>query len=142
MTATIAVQDSSTLSTDKSSIRPFQRVNFPEAELTELRRRVNNTRWPERETVTDATQGVQLATTQALPRYWATDYDWRRCEASLNALPQFITEIDANKDHSQAARYRFLYGSIRPFFVRLIVLRRPSKACFVGGPRWTDGYLY
>ena len=60
-----------TLATDKSAIRPFQKVNFPEAELTELRRRINNTKWPERETVTDATQGVQLATTQALARYWA-----------------------------------------------------------------------
>jgi pimeloyl-ACP methyl ester carboxylesterase len=74
-------------------IRPFH-VNVPEAELTELRRRINATRWPDRETVTDASQGVQLATMQALASYWATDYDWRMCEAKLNALPQFITEID------------------------------------------------
>jgi pimeloyl-ACP methyl ester carboxylesterase len=74
-------------------IRPFH-VNVPEAELTELRRRINATRWPDRETVTDASQGVQLATMQALASYWATDYDWRKCEAKLNALPQFITEID------------------------------------------------
>src|SRR5579859_7493066 len=67
---------------DKNAIRPFQKVNIPEAELTELRRRINNTRWPERETVTDATQGVQLATTQALARYWATEYDWRKIEAN------------------------------------------------------------
>src|SRR5262245_59409094 len=65
---------------DKNAIRPFQ-VNVPEAELTELRRRINATRWPERETVADASQGVQLATTQALARYWATYYDWRRCES-------------------------------------------------------------
>src|SRR5262245_43337274 len=65
--------------TDKNAIRPFQ-VNVPEAELTELRRRINGTKWPDRETVPDATQGVQLATTQALARYWATEYDWRRCE--------------------------------------------------------------
>ena len=91
MTATIAVQESST--THSTAIRPFQ-VNVPEAELTELRRRINNTRWPERETVTDATQGVQLETIQALARYWGTEYDWRKCEAKLNALPQFITEID------------------------------------------------
>ena len=74
-------------------------MNVPEAELTELRRRINNTRWPERETVTDASQGVQLATTQALARYWATEYDWRKIEAKLNALPQFITEIDGLDIH-------------------------------------------
>src|SRR6266568_1210696 len=81
-----------TTATDKTAIRPF-RVNVPEAELTELRRRINATKWPERETVTDASQGVQLATIQALARYWATEYDWRKIEAKLNALPQFITEI-------------------------------------------------
>jgi hypothetical protein len=85
MTATIVVQDSSTLSTHKSSIRSFQRVIFQ-----------------------------------------------RRSSPNCAGA----------SDHPQAARYRFLYGSIRPFFVRLMVLRRPSKACFVGGPRWTDGYLY
>jgi pimeloyl-ACP methyl ester carboxylesterase len=74
-------------------IRSFH-VNVPEAELTELRRRINATRWPERETVTDASQGVQLATMQALASYWATNYDWRKIEARMNALPQFITEID------------------------------------------------
>jgi len=99
MTATIGVQESSTLATDNSAIRPFQKVTVPEAELTELRRRINNTKWPERETVTDATQGVQLATTQALARYWGTEYDWRKCEARLNALPQFITEIDGLNIH-------------------------------------------
>src|SRR5438270_3283931 len=83
---------------DKNAIRPFQ-ANFPEAELTELRRRINATKWPERETVTDATQGVQLATMQALARYWGTEYDWRKCEARLNALPQFITEIDGVDIH-------------------------------------------
>src|SRR6202042_404298 len=71
----------------------------PEAELTDLRKRINATRWPDRETVTDATQGVQLATTQALARYWATDYDWRKVEAKLNALPNFITEIDGLDIH-------------------------------------------
>jgi pimeloyl-ACP methyl ester carboxylesterase len=84
--------------TSSAAIRPFQ-VNVPEAELTELRRRINATRWPERETVTDQTQGVQLATTQALARYWATDYDWRKCEARLNAVPNFITEIDGLDIH-------------------------------------------
>jgi pimeloyl-ACP methyl ester carboxylesterase len=80
------------------AIRPFH-VNVPEAELTEMRRRIKATRWPERETVTDASQGVQLATTQALARYWATDYDWRKCEAKLNGLPQFITSIDGLDIH-------------------------------------------
>src|SRR4029077_9888002 len=83
---------------DKTAIRPFH-VNVPEAELTELRTRINATKWPERETVTDASQGVQLATIQALARYWATEYDWRACEARLNAVPQFITEIDGLDIH-------------------------------------------
>ena len=84
--------------TDKTAIRPFH-FEAPEAELIELRARINATRWPERETVTDASQGVQLATTQALARYWATEYDWRKCEARLNALPNFITEIDGLDIH-------------------------------------------
>ncbi len=97
MTATIALQEDST--TDKTAIRPFHKFGFPEADLAELRRRINNTRWPERETVTDATQGVQLATTQALAHYWGTEYDWRKIEAKLNGLPQFITEIDGLDIH-------------------------------------------
>jgi|SRR5208283_1943264 len=72
---------------DEAAIHPFH-VNVPETELTELRRRINATKWPERETVTDASQGVQLATIQAPARYWAVDYDWRKIEAKLNALPQ------------------------------------------------------
>ena len=83
---------------DETSIRPF-RVNFPDSELTELRRRINATRWPDRETVADQSQGVQLATIQALARYWATGYDWRKVEAKLNALPNFITEIDGLDIH-------------------------------------------
>ena len=83
---------------NRSDIRPFQ-VNVPETELIELRRRINATRWPDRETVTDNSQGVQLATMQKLARYWATDYDWRKVEAKLNALPQFITEIDGLDIH-------------------------------------------
>ncbi len=82
----------------KTAIRPF-RVNVPEAELAELRRRINATRWPGRETAADDSQGVQLATIQKLARYWATDYDWRNVEARLNALPQFITEIDGLDIH-------------------------------------------
>src|SRR6202521_1208443 len=84
---------------DKTAgIRPFH-VNVPEAELTELRRRITATKWPERETVVDASQGVQLATIQQLARYWATDYDWRKIEAKLNVLPQFMTEIDGLDIH-------------------------------------------
>jgi pimeloyl-ACP methyl ester carboxylesterase len=82
----------------EKSIRPFQ-VSVPEAELVELRRRINTTRWPDRETVTDTSQGVQLATIQKVARYWATDYDWRKLEAKLNALPQFMTEIDGVDIH-------------------------------------------
>jgi pimeloyl-ACP methyl ester carboxylesterase len=83
---------------DKTPIRPFH-VNVPETALTELRTRINAAKWPERETVTDATQGVQLAAIQALARYWGTEYDWRKVEARLNALPQFMTEIDGLDIH-------------------------------------------
>src|SRR5437588_2829122 len=97
MTESTAAQRASKQA-DKDAIRPFQ-ANFPETELAELRRRINATKWPERETVTDATQGVQLATMKNLARYWGTDYDWRKCEAKLNALPQFITAIDGLDIH-------------------------------------------
>src|SRR5256885_1429383 len=85
-------------SSDKTAIRSFQ-VGFSEAELTELRRRINATRWPERETVTDDSQGVRLAMMQDLAGYWGTDYDWRKCEGNLNALPNFMTEIDGLDIH-------------------------------------------
>jgi pimeloyl-ACP methyl ester carboxylesterase len=91
--------------TDTSVIRPF-RVDVPEAELIDLRRRIDATRWPDRETVTDQSQGVQLATVQALARYWATEYDWRKVEARLNAYPQFITEIDGLDIHFIHVRSR------------------------------------
>ena len=83
---------------DKTAIRRF-RVDFPDAELTDLRRRVNATRWPERETVTDDSQGVRLALMQDLARYWGSDYDWRKCEKNLNDLPNFMTEIDGLDIH-------------------------------------------
>src|SRR6202521_3073503 len=98
MTQTTATQRGAQQASDKNAVRPFQ-VNVPEAELTELRRRINATKWPERETVTDATQGVQLATMQALARYWATEYDWRKIESKINALPNFLTEIDGLDIH-------------------------------------------
>lgn len=80
------------------SIRPFT-VNIPQKEVTELRQRIAAARWPERETVTDSSQGVPLATMRELARYWGTDYDWRKCETKLNALPQFMTEIDGLDIH-------------------------------------------
>ena len=86
----VAVQD--------DSIRPF-RVHFSDEALADLHQRIANTRWPDRETVADASQGVQLATMQKLAQYWETDYDWRKCEAKLNALPQFVTNIDGLEIH-------------------------------------------
>ena len=86
-----------------SDIRPFQ-VNIPDEALEDLRRRIAATNWPEKETVADQSQGVPLAMIQKLARYWATDYSWRRCEARLNALPQFITEIDGLGIHFLHAR--------------------------------------
>jgi pimeloyl-ACP methyl ester carboxylesterase len=83
---------------NETEIRPFH-VDVPEAELTDLRRRVNATRWPERETVTDDSQGVRLAMMQELARYWGTGYDWRKCEGNLNALPNFMTGIDGLDIH-------------------------------------------
>jgi pimeloyl-ACP methyl ester carboxylesterase len=83
---------------DKGAIRPFQ-VSFPDSDLVDLRRRIDSTRWPERETVTDDSQGVPLATIQELAQHWTTKHDWRKCEAKLNALPQFITEIDGIDIH-------------------------------------------
>jgi pimeloyl-ACP methyl ester carboxylesterase len=90
-----------------TAIRPFAKIEFPDAELKALRTRIEATRWPEKETVKpvqrqetkDQSQGVQLATMQKLARYWATDYDWRKCEARLNALQHFITEIDGLDIH-------------------------------------------
>jgi pimeloyl-ACP methyl ester carboxylesterase len=90
---------------EASAVRPF-RIDVPEEELAELRRRVAATRWPSAELVADRSQGVQLATLQALAGYWTTDYDWRRCEARLNALPQFTTQIDGVEIHFIHVRSR------------------------------------
>ena len=81
-----------------AAVRPF-RIDVPEEDLDDLRRRIAATRWPEKETVEDQSQGVQLATIQALARYWETEYDWRKCEEKLKALPHFITEIDGLDIH-------------------------------------------
>jgi pimeloyl-ACP methyl ester carboxylesterase len=88
-----------------AAIRPFA-IGFPDAELEALRARIAATRWPDKETVADQSQGVPLAMIRDLARYWATDYDWRRCEAKLNALPQFITEIDGLDIHFVHVRSR------------------------------------
>ena len=92
-------------STDSTAIRPFH-LEVPEEQLAELRRRIVATQWPEKETVPDDSQGVPLETMQKLARYWATEYDWRRCEAELNALPQLITEIDGLDIHFIHVRSR------------------------------------
>ena len=94
-----------TLTKDNVAIRPFK-VNVPEAQLADLRSRIKATRWPDRETVRDASQGVQLATTQALAHYWATQHDWRKVESRLNSFPQFITELDGLDIHFIHARSR------------------------------------
>jgi pimeloyl-ACP methyl ester carboxylesterase len=90
---------------DRAAIRPFQ-FNFTDAELTDLRRRINATKWPDQEQVPDASQGVQLATMKKLAQYWGTDYDWRKGEAKLKAVPQFITEIDGLNIHFIHVRSR------------------------------------
>ncbi len=98
-------QAASTADAATAAIRPFQ-VNVPEKELVDLRQRIAATRWPDRETVTDRSQGAQLAKMQALVRYWGTSYDWRKAEAKLNALPQFVTRIDGLDIHFIHVRSR------------------------------------
>ena len=95
----------STTGETASDIRPFH-VDIPDEALDDLRRRIAATQWPERETVTDQSQGVPLAMIQQLARHWMTDYDWRTCEARLNALPQFITELDGLDIHFLHVRSR------------------------------------
>jgi pimeloyl-ACP methyl ester carboxylesterase len=98
MTAPTVAERSTGQLANPTAIRPFH-VNVPEAELTDLRRRILAMRWPERETVSDFSQGVPLDTVQKLARYWAEEYDWRRVEARLNAVPNFLTEIDGLDIH-------------------------------------------
>src|SRR3954453_17127232 len=81
-----------------AAVRPFT-IEFPDADLRELRARIAATRWPEKEGVEDASQGVELATIQAVAQYWETEHDWRKCEAKLNSVPNFITEIDGLDIH-------------------------------------------
>src|SRR5712671_6475749 len=112
--ARTALESGTASKEDPNAIRPFH-VNVPEADLTELRRRINATKWPDRETVPDQSQGVQLATIQALARYWGTKYDWRKVETRLNALPQFITEIDGLDIHFIHVRSK--HGNALPLIV-------------------------
>ena len=115
------------------AIRPFE-VHMSEENLVDLRRRIAATRWPPRDLVADRSQGVQLATIQELARYWVTEYDWRACEARLNALPQFTAEIDGLAIHfihvksphegALTAR-RGGYGSQAPRWLPWQTLRRP-----------------
>ena len=101
ITSVVAVQTSAaaTAAQDSTAIRPFTVPIAPQAELDDLRRRIAATRWPDKETVADQSQGVQLATMQKLASYWGKDYDWRKCEAKLKALPNFITTIDGLDIH-------------------------------------------
>ncbi|SDF77605.1 epoxide hydrolase family protein [Chitinophaga filiformis] len=100
MQSTISNAQNSTSSdkTSDKSIRPFQ-VHIPKEKLVDLKHRIQATQWPDKEIVNDASQGVQLATMKALAQYWATDYDWRKVEQRLNALPQFVTNIDGVDIH-------------------------------------------
>ena len=101
-----AQNNSSAKTVSDESVRPFK-VNIPQSDLDDLRRRILATKWPDHETVNDATQGVQLATMQQLAKYWATDYNWRKVEARLNALPQFVTTIDGVDIHFIHVRSKY-----------------------------------
>jgi pimeloyl-ACP methyl ester carboxylesterase len=96
--STVAASAASTQAAEDTSIRPFS-VHVPEEELTQLRRRIQETRWPDQETVNDQSQGIQLAKLKPLVEYWGTGYDWRKAEAKLNSLPQFVTKIDGIDIH-------------------------------------------
>src|SRR5215470_16032173 len=93
MSSSSATQKVTVKETSNTSIRPFQ-VKLSAEDLADMHKRIKATRWPEPETVSDATQGVQYATMQKLARYWNTEHDWSKCEARLKALPHFVTEID------------------------------------------------
>ena len=97
------IQATEAKTTENASIRPYE-INIPKEDLEDLRRRIEATRWPEREIVDDGSHGVQLALMKALAKYWTTDYDWNKCEATLKALPNFITEIDGLDIHFIHAR--------------------------------------
>ena len=104
MAASSLIPAQAQTATTSDAIRPFH-INVPDADLAELRRRIKATRWPDRETVSDELQGVQLATIRELARHWETDYDWPKCETKLNALPQFMTEVDGLDIHFIHVRF-------------------------------------
>jgi hypothetical protein len=114
-------------------IRPFH-IDIPDEAVDDLRRRIAATNWPEKETVADQSQGVPLAMIQNLARYWATDYDWRKCEAKLNALPQFTTEIDgldihfihARSEHDDALPLVVNHGWPGSIIEQLKIIDRPT----------------
>src|SRR5258705_1080219 len=123
---------SNTPEAGKDTIRPFK-ANIPEKDLVDLRRRIAATRWPDKETVADQSQGVQLARLQELVRYWGTDYDWRKAEAMLNALPQFTTNIDGVDIHFIHVRSR--HKNALPL---IITHGWPQRSRYRGfaAPRW------
>jgi hypothetical protein len=129
---------------DKTAVRPFH-VSIPEAELVEMRKRIKATRWPERETVIDESQGVKLSMMQDLARYWATDYDWRKVELRLNALQQFNTEIDGLDFHFIHARSK--HQNALPLIVThgwpgSIIERRERFRCFPRGDSVNAGLWF
>lgn len=125
---------------EDKAVRPF-RIAVPEEALVDLRRRVVATRWPERETVTDQSQGVRLVKIQELVRYWGTDYDWRKGEAKLNALPQFVTTIDGldiqfvhvRSRHANAMPLLMTHGWPGSIFELLKVIGRLTDPTAHGG---------
>src|SRR6267142_1224482 len=142
MTLTSATQRGREQPADKNAIRPFH-VSVPEAELTELRRRVAAARLPERETVADFSQGVPLATTQKLARYWATEYDWRKVEARLNAVPNFITEIDVLDIHFLHVRSKHEHAlPVRIASAWIVLMKRLGYTSYVAqGGDWGAGVV-
>src|SRR5262249_12292830 len=110
-----------------TEIRPFQ-LDFSQEGINELRRRVGETRWPTKELVEDRSQGVQLATSQKLAQYWTTEYDWRRCEARLNALPQFMTEVDGVDVHFRSEEHTSELQSLTNIVCRLLLEKKKQQA--------------
>ena len=125
------------------AIRPFH-VLFPESQLAELRRRITATQWPERETVADASQGVQLATAQKLARYWGAEYDWQKCEVRLNNVPHFMTEIDGldihfvhvRSKHENALPMIITHGWPGSFIEQMKIIDPLTDPTAYGGTAW------
>ena len=119
---------------EDTAIRPFE-FHASDEDLADLRRRIAATRWPDKETVTDDSQGVQLATMQKLASYWATDYDWRKVEAKLNSSPQFITNIDGLDIHF--IHVRSAHPNALPLIIRTGARTRPPiRRWWTSRPAW------